>query len=143
MSKLEETINEILGGTLSFVSDLSPSVWYEQNMIMPRGSAFPGPFSFDLTPYWREPLDCASKDHPAKEISIMKGAQLGGTAAVLNPVIGYTIGMHPGNTMFLTGHSDLTEAAMKKIDQMIRDCGLGHLIGPAVKKAKKDRKSVV
>lgn len=139
MLKLEETIHEILDGTLSFVSDTKPSVWYEENMIMPRGSAFPGPFSFDLTPYWREPLDCAAKDHPAKEISIMKGAQLGGTAAVLNPVIGYTIGMNPGNTMFLTGHSDLTEAAMKKIDHMIDHCGLRDRIRPSVLRARNSR----
>ena len=139
MTKLEQTIHELLDGTLSFVSNTKPSVWYEENMIMPRGSAFPGPFSFDLTPYWREPLDCADRDHPAKEVSIMKGAQLGGTAAVLNPIVGYTIGMNPGNTMFLTGHSDLTEAAMKKIDHMIDHCGLRDSIRPSVLRAKNSR----
>jgi phage terminase large subunit GpA-like protein len=136
---LEEQMDEILDSTKIHISTLKPSEWYEQNMIMPRGSAFPGPFSFNLTPYWREPLDCAAKDHPAKEISIMKGAQLGGTAAVLNPVVGYTIAQNPGNIMFLTGHSDLSKAAVLKIDQMIDNCGLRALIRPNVLRAKNMR----
>jgi len=121
------------------VSDITPSIWYEENMIMPRGSAFPGPFKFDLTPYWKEPLDCAYKSHPAKEITIMKGAQLGGTAAVLNPLVGYTIAQNPGNIMFLTGHSDLADAAMNKIDQMIDACGIRKMIRPSVLRAKNSR----
>ena len=70
-----EVLEDILSETKVMLSDIKPSEWYEQNMIMPRGSAFPGPFKFDLTPYWREPLDCAHKNHPAKEISIIKGAE--------------------------------------------------------------------
>lgn len=136
---IELLTDEIINETKIFVSDITPSKWYEQNMIMPRGSAFPGPFSFDLTPYWKEPLDCAHKDHPAKEISIMKGAQLGGTAAVLNPVVGYTIAQHPGNIMFLTGHSDLSDAAVQKIDHMIDSCGIRKLIRPSVLRARNSR----
>lgn len=139
MSILSAVIDEILEETKIFVSNVKPSEWYEQNMIMPRGSAFPGPFSFDLTPYWKEPLDCADKNHPAKEVSIMKGAQLGGTAAVLNPVVGYTIAQHPGSIMFLTGHSDLSDAAVQKIDQMIDSCGIRKLIRPSVLRAKNSR----
>ncbi len=106
---------------------------------MPRGSAFPGPFSFELTPYWKEPLDCAHKNHPAKEVTVMKGAQLGGTAAVLNPLVGYTISQNPGNIMFLTGHADLSDAAVKKLDQMIDSAGLRKLIRPSVLRAKNQR----
>lgn len=131
-----EVLQDILSETKVLLSDIKPSEWYEKNMIMPRGSAFPGPFKFDLTPYWREPLDCAHKNHPAKEISIIKGAQLGGTAAVLNPVVLYTIAQNPGNIMFLTGHSDLSDAAIKKLDQAIDACGIRKLIRPNVLKAK-------
>src|SRR5690242_13656001 len=118
IESLESVFGEILEATRLHLSDIKPSEWYESRMIMPRGSAFPGPFTFERTPYWREPLDCVSKDHPAKEISIMKGAQSGGTAAVLNPIVGYTITQNPGNIMFLTGHSDLSQAAFLKIDAM-------------------------
>jgi len=138
MSDFKEIFN-IIESTRNYVSDIKPSDWYEQNMVMPRGSAFPGPFKFDLTPFWREPLDCADKNHPAKEISIMKGAQLGGTAAVLNPLVGYTISQNPGNIMFLTGHSDLSDAAMNKIDQMIDNTGIRKLIRPNVLRARNSR----
>lgn len=135
----EAIFEQILESTRLHLSDLKPSEWYEKHMVMPRGSAFPGPFSFDKTPYWREPLDCADKNHPAKEISIMKMAQGGGTAAVLMPIVAYTIAQNPGNTMFLTGHSDLTQAAFLKIDQMIDNCGIRHLIRPNVIRPKNTR----
>jgi len=135
----QEQIIEIIENSTTQLSDIKPSDWYESNMIMPRGSAFPGPFKFDLTPYWREVLDCAHKSHPAKEVTVMKGAQLGGTAAVLNPLVGYTIAQHPGNIMFLTGHADLSEAAINKIDQMIDACGIRKLIRPNVLRARNSR----
>jgi len=139
MSYLEREISKLFEATKVYMSDISPSEWYEKNMTMPRGSAFPGKFSFDLTPYWREPLDCASPLHPAKEVSIMKGAQLGGTVAVLNPIVGYTIAIHPGNIMFLTGHSDLSEASMLKIDTMIDNCGMRPMIKSNILRAKNSR----
>ena len=138
-NNLESTIKSLINDSKIHLSSINPSDWYEQNMLMPRGSAFPGKFSFDLTPYWREPLDCASPHHPAKEVSIMKGAQLGGTVAVLNPIVGYTISQYPGNIMFLTGHSDLTEASIIKIDHMIDNCGMRKLIKPTVLRAKNSR----
>lgn len=135
----EAIFEDMLESARIHISDISPSEWYAKNMVMPRGSAFPGPFSFDSTPYWKEPLDCCGKNHPAKEISIMKGAQLGGTAAVLNPIVGYTISQNPGNIMFLTGHSDLTQAAFVKIDDMINNANIRHLIRPNVIRPKNSR----
>jgi phage terminase large subunit GpA-like protein len=132
-------LDYILDSTRIYISDLEPSVWFEQNMVMPRGSAFPGPFSFDLTPYWREPLDCMSKTHPARKVSIMKGAQTGCSASVLTPAVGYTISQNPGNILFLTGHSDLTQEAVVKIDYMIDNCGLRPLIRPNTLRAKNSR----
>jgi phage terminase large subunit GpA-like protein len=136
---LEKVFGDVLDSTRRHLSNLKPSDWYEANMVMPLGSAFPGPFSFDLTPFWKEPLDCVSKDHPAKEISIMKSAQSGGTAAVLLPIVGYTISQHPGNMMYLVGHTELSESAFVKIDHMIQNCGLRDLIGPSVVKKKNSR----
>lgn len=139
MSYLEKEIATIIDSTKSYLSNQLPSEWYEENMVMPIGTAFPGKFSFDLTPYWREILDCLSPFHPAKEVSIMKGAQLGGTVAVLNAIIGYTISQNPGNIMLLTGHSDLSKDAMIKIDHMIDNSGLRDLIIPSVLRKRNSR----
>lgn len=139
MNHLELQLERLIDTTKKHLSNIAPSEWYEKNMVMPQGSAFPGKFSFDLTPYWREPLDCANPLHPAKEVSVMKGAQLGGTVAVLNPIVAYTIAKHPGNIMFLTGHSELSEASMLKIDTMIDNCGIRHMIVPNVMRKKNSR----
>ena len=138
-SSVAAVFEEILESTRLHLSRITPSEWYEKKMIMPRGSAFPGPFSYDLTPFWREPADCAAKDHPAKDITIMAGAQGGKTAAVINPIVGYTIAQNPGNIMFLTGHSDLSQAAFLKLDVMIANCGIRDLIKPNVQRKKNAR----
>lgn len=139
MNYLEKEIASIIDSTKSYLSNQLPSEWYEENMVMPLGTASPGPFSFDMTPYWREVLDCFSTFHPAKEISIMKGAQLGGTVAVLNAIIGYIIAQNPGNMMLLTGHSELSKDAMIKIDHMIDNTGLRDLIIPSVLRKRNSR----
>lgn len=126
---LDTITSQILKDAKSHRSNILPSEWYEENMVMPKGSALAGKFSYDHTPFMKEIVDCASPYHPAREISIMKGAQVGGTATVLNPLVGYTIAVNPGNTMFLTGHTDLSKDAMEKIDQMIDCVGIRGLIG--------------
>lgn len=135
----KEVLVGLLESTRRYLSDIKPSDWYEQNMVMPPSSAFPGKFSFDQTPFWREPLDCLAKSHPAVWVTIMKSAQIGGSAAVLNPIVGYVISQTPGNMMFLTGHSELSDRAFLKIDKVIDQCGLRELIGPTTQRAKSSR----
>jgi phage terminase large subunit GpA-like protein len=135
----QKTVDHLLGRTLNFMSDTIPSEWFENNMVMPPGEAFPGPFKFDLTPYWKEPLNCGHKNSSVREVTIMKGAQLGGTWAVILPLIGYTIGQNPGNSMLLTGHSELSKTAMEKVDKMITNSGLRKYIRPNTIKAKNNK----
>jgi len=116
-----------------------PSKWYEKNMVMPKGSAFPGPIRYDRTPYWREIVDCADPSHEARDVTVMGPAQMGKSVMVLNPVVGYTIAQNPGNILFLTGHSDLTKKAVLKIDYMIDNTGIRYLIKPSVIKSRNNR----
>jgi len=132
-------LEEAIEGTVILKSNLKPSEWYEQNMIMPQGSAFPGPIKYDKTPYWREVVDCVSQMHPARDITIMGPAQNGKSVMVLNPVVGYTIALAPCNILFLTGHSDLTKRAVEKMDFMIFNTGLQPLIKPEILKARNNR----
>lgn len=130
---------EILDETLILKSNQKPSEWYEANMIMPAGGPFPGPIRYDRTPYWREPVDCSDPNHPARDITIMGPAQMGKSIMVLNPIVGHTIAMDPCNILFLTGHSDLSQEAMSKIDFMLKQTGTDSLIMPSVIKAKNNR----
>jgi phage terminase large subunit GpA-like protein len=134
-----EVLESIFDKTLLFKSNLKPSEWYEKNMVMPNGTAFPGPIRYNRTPYWREPVDCSSPYHPARDITIMGPAQMGKSIMVLNPIIGYSIALEPCNILFLTGHTDLTKRAVDKIDFMISNCMLQDKIRPSVLKARNNR----
>lgn len=123
------------------ISTISPADWVEKNRIMTSEvSPFPGKFSFNRTPYLREPINCLSTNHPAKRVVVMKGAQIGFSTGVIEGGIGWIISESPGPILFLTGHAELSEEAMNgKIDQMIDSCGLRPLIRPNVIKKKNQR----
>jgi phage terminase large subunit GpA-like protein len=140
MNSLELVCDELIEAGRILLSDIAPSEWCERNRVMGSDeSPFPGPFSYDRSPYCREIIDCLSPNHPAKIISIMKGAQIGFSTGVIEPGIGYIISENPANIMFLTGHSDLSEEAMAKIDRMIDNSGLRKLIRPSVLRKKNMR----
>jgi len=139
MSDYTLQFDRVLDACRLQLSNLKPSEWYEANMVMPQGSAFAGPYRYRRSPYLREIIDCLGKDHPAHTISVMKGAQIGVSAGVLTPAIGYTMAQEPSNMLFMTGHADLSKEAMVKIDQMIDACGIRHLIRPSTLRAKNSR----
>lgn len=134
-----EVLDDVIESMRIHISSQTPSNWYESNMIMPKGSAFPGPIRYDRTPYWREVVDCADPNHEARDITVMGPAQMGKSIMVLNPIVGYTIALNPGNILFLTGHSDLTKKAVLKIDYMIDNTGLRPLIKPSIMRARNNR----
>jgi len=81
---------DLLAATTDTHVMLTPSEWAEAKRYLPtQTTARPGPFSFDPTPYWREPLDCMSQDSPIHFVAIKKGAQVAATVGVLENVIGY------------------------------------------------------
>lgn len=123
------------------LSNILPASWSEKKRILTSDvSAFPGRFSFDRTPYLREPVNLLSPDSPMKFCAVMKGGQIGFSTGVIENGIGWIISENPGPIMFLSGHETLSEEAMnKKIDQMIESCGLRHLIRPNIQKKKNQR----
>lgn len=130
-------IEDILESARVRISDLRPSEWAEQNIIMPK--PFPGPLKYTLTPYTREIIDRFAPDDPAREIAIMGAAQWGKTASVIIPSIGYIIANDPGNIIMTVGHEDLIDDAMNKIDAMIDGAGLRKLIRPSAQRAKSQK----
>lgn len=143
----ERHYTEQLGDILDFVgqqaliSDLLPADWAEAHRVLTTEvSAFPGPFSYHLTPYLREVVNFFSQNHPGHHGAIMKGTQLGFSRGVLENAIGWIISQNPGNILFLTGHIELTQEAMNKnIDQMIESCGLRPMIRPNVTRKRNAR----
>ncbi len=130
----EIALNDILDSAEYLLSNLKPSEWAEKNIIMPK--PFPGPLSYEKTPYTKEIIDCFAPDHPAREISVMGAAQFGKTASIIVPVIGWIIANDPGNIIMTVGHEDLVEEAMNKIDAMLDGTGLRKLIKPSAQRAR-------
>lgn len=128
----EAQILDLLDSAKVSLSDIKPSEWAEQNIIMPK--PFPGPLRYDRTPYTREIIDCFAPDHPAKVIAFMKGAQFGGTATILIPLIGWLIEHHPANIIMTVGHDSLVDEAMTKIDLMLDQTGLRKFIKPTAQR---------
>ena len=139
--ELEDKISWLLDSSKVYLSNIKPSEWNEQNRVMTSEvSPYPGKFSYDRTPYFREIVDCMSPEHPSRIIAFMKGAQIGASTGVIEAAIGWIIAQSPGNAMLLTGHTDLAEEAMNgKVDQMIDSTGLRPLIRPNVLRAKNMR----
>jgi phage terminase large subunit GpA-like protein len=126
---------ELLQSSRFKLSDIKPSDWAEQNLIM--GKPFPGPFKYKgRTPYTQEIIDCMAPDHPARVIAFMKGAQFGGTAGIVIPFLGWMMQNAPGNTVFTVGHESLIDPAMAKFDAMLDSTGLRKLIASSAQRVK-------
>lgn len=138
---LKAQLLNILESARFHISDISPSAWTEKKRVMTSAvSPFPGRFDYDRSPYFREIVNHVQRSSAAREISFMKGAQIGASTGVIESAIGYIISEDPGPILFFTGHIDLTKKAMNgKIDQMIDSCGLRPYIRPNVLRKKNQR----
>lgn len=125
----EQLISLLKAGKVS-ISNIKPSEWCEQNVMM--GKPFPGPYRYSFTPYWREVIDCFAKDHPMKWMAIKKGAQIGFSSGVLIPELLWMIKNDPSNAYFLVGSPNLIEKATEKLDIGINNAGLRNYIKPQV-----------
>lgn len=117
-----------------------PSEWAEQNRIITSGSNHKGKFSYNLTPYMKEIVNRLSPDDPCRQITLMGGSQLGKSHGLIFNAIGYFIKNKPTNIFLTAGDDDLVKDTVNKIDEMIQNSGLKHLIRANVQK-KSNQKS--
>lgn len=119
------------------ITHLLPSEWASAHRILPEGlTSMPGPFRWDVTPYWAEVLDCLAPTSPVREVYVRKGAQVGYTVAVLENMIGYIIAAEPGPSMMISGDAGVAEASVElRVDRMIQSAGLADKIFAQSEKA--------
>jgi len=116
---------------------LTPSEWAESRRYLPPAlTALPGYYSFDVTPYLREILDCFHAASPISEVTAQKGAQLGFTVGVLENVVGYEIDhIKTAPMMMVTADAELAKLRLESnIVPMLQHSGLEHLIKSADEK---------
>ena len=110
---------------------LKPSEWAElKRYLPPQTTPLPGYYSFEVTPYLREILDCLSPHSPIREVNVMKGVQIGFTVGVLENFVGYAIDyIKNAPVMFLTADAELAHLRMEtNIIPMINYSELDDLI---------------
>lgn len=132
---------EVLTSSRIQLSTLPPSKWAEQSRYMPPEiTNNPGMFSYDYTPYLREPVDNLREDNPCRKAAYMKSGQCGFSAGVIETGIGWIIAQNPGPILYLTGHADLTDEAMDlKVDSMLNNSGIRHLIRANAQREKNNK----
>jgi phage terminase large subunit GpA-like protein len=110
---------------------LRPSEWAEANRYLPASvTPMAGYYRFAQTPYLKEIVDCLGADSPIREVSFMKGAQIGATVGVLENAIGYLIAhVSTAPVMLVTADAELAKLRLESyITPMIQHSGLEHLI---------------
>jgi len=131
-------IFQILDAANVQLSSIKPSDWAEQNRMMTSDvSPMPGMFRYTNSPYTKPIVDCLDPNHPARIITWMKASQIGGSTGVVENGIGWIISQQPGNILFLVGHESLVKPSAKKIDTMIDNSGIRHLIKSSSMRARK------
>lgn len=105
------------------------SKWIEGLRIYPVGTPFPGPHRNSRVPYAVEIMDGMSIYDPVQYIDVMKGAQLGLTAAMAENVIGYYMGEYPAEVLYVSSTEDLLNKwVQKRLEPLIDSCDLRKLI---------------
>ncbi len=127
---------DILDALNTQISRELPTTWAEKNRVLTSDvTAFPGKMSYDRTPFWREPVNNLSPDHPMRIQAIMGGAQIGKSTCFIETGIGYNIKNNPCPMVMTLADKEMSEVAVtKKIDQMLQNSGISHLIRPNVMK---------
>lgn len=102
--------------------ELTVSEWADAHRRLPqKSSAEPGPWRTARTPYLREIMDCMSASSNVEEVIFMKGAQVGGTEALLN-ALGYLIDCSPAPAMIVQPTVDLAKRfSRQRVDPLIND----------------------
>ncbi len=118
-----------------------PSTWVEDNIYLTSDmSRYQGYFKYDVSPYSREIIDCLSPDSPVQQVAVMKCAQSGLTMGVIMPSLCYIISEAPAGVLFMAGDKELAKNSVRtRLDPMVQNAGLTHLIRPNVVRKKNQR----
>jgi len=118
----------------------SISEYCQEKRLLPPDTPFPGRWDNMRTPYAIEIINNMSPHSPIIHQSIMKGAQIGLTAAAEN-VLAYWMDESPAPLMLISATDDLLEEwANKRLEPLIDSCGFRHKIAAQIEN-KKSRRS--
>lgn len=102
--------------------EMSVSEWADERRILQPGtSRQPGPWSTDVTPYLKEPMD-AYNDPDMRHIVLCFGTQLGKTECLYN-ILGFIVDLEAYSTLLLYPiEDDAKEISRTRLQPMIEAC---------------------
>ena len=95
--------------------------WAEANVVVPKGSAFPGPYRLSHTPPARRILQALSPVHPAKRVVARVASQMLKTQVFICAALGW-IAAAPANIIALEPNKTVTQRLSNRIEEAIRAC---------------------
>jgi len=95
------------------------SEWADENRVLPPGSAEPGPWRSDRTPYTK-PIAAACSSPHYRRVVVVMGSQMGKTAGLLN-LIGHKLDDDPAPVLYIGPTKSNVDGVIEpQITQMLR-----------------------
>lgn len=109
---------------------LTPVEWAEKNRVLtPDISNWPGPMSYNRTPYLKEIANSIMPNDSGQIFAIEKGSQIGFSIGGIFTMMGWVIKESPANMLFIVNDEEGVKRAMNgPVDQMINSSGLSSYI---------------
>ncbi len=95
--------------------------WSEANVVLPKGSPFPGNYRLSHTPYARRILQALSPGHPASVVVAMVASQMLKTQSFICAALGW-IDRAPGNILALEPSDKLAKRLSSRVSKAIAAC---------------------
>jgi phage terminase large subunit GpA-like protein len=93
----------------------------EEHIVLPKGSAFAGPYRLAMTPYARRVLQLLSPGHPAARVVVMAASQMLKTQVFINAALGWVYGA-PANILALEPTDKLAKRLSARAAKAIEVC---------------------
>lgn len=112
------------------------STWAEKNIHLPSDTAEPGLYNLERAPYQMEILNAASPDNPAREITLVFGAQMGKTL-IEQIIMAYYMKAYPRPQGFVFSNEKVLKKFVKlKFDPFIKaNSEVADVLGSGMKRS--------
>lgn len=109
----------MLSAILTPPRNRTAAAWADESRVLPAGSAEPGPWRSDRTPYTIPIAEACANPHYRRVVAVM-GAQMGKTAGLLN-VIGHKLDDDPAPVLYIGPTKSNVDGVIEpQIAQMLR-----------------------
>lgn len=116
-----QAVSETIAKAMLPDPELHLDVWSEEHVVLPKGSAFAGPYRIGHTPMARRLLQCLSPGHPCSRVVVMGASQMLKTQAFINACLGW-IDRAPANILALEPTDKLAKRLSARVAKAIDAC---------------------